>query len=114
MKERLWEAWKCINDHGKHANNWYLAKWRWWGLSIKAAICVLLGWEGGKPDAHQRWLPDEKRYSVANHQDVEEITYLSSTEYQHHEFGRAGHFTEIDVARGWRVWHYHYIEDGWP
>ena len=82
------------------------SRWRWRLFGLKAALLVLLGrW------SNHGWLKidDPKR-----HDDIDEVSYLWVHDTYSHDFGRGGEFGVVSVARGWRHWHVHYVEDGWP
>jgi hypothetical protein len=113
---RFRTAWKCLRDHGKSAQDWSFPWWRWRLLGVKAAICVLLGWWEGDPERHDRYdsTNAEHPWTFADHSDIDEISYLWVHTTTSYEYGQGAEFGVMKVAKGWKIWHVHYIESGYP
>lgn len=87
---------RCIVD-----NEWGL--W-WWGryfYTIKAAVCILLGWHymGREWD----WLGDF--VTVGIHSFESSYDFAAG---QHNAI-----YILLTVSHGWRTWQYYEMDDGW-
>jgi hypothetical protein len=91
---------KCIQQWGKHEQDYYLSKLERVLLTIKAVIAICLRLEhGGKVDAY------EKDYVC--------IAILESGTFGC-EWGTCGWYTDIQISKHWNEWRYIVGGDSWP